>query len=297
MLAQRELSMEQAGISQVLTEGEGMVDKESGGTVRVIAVTSGKGGVGKTSVVANLACSLSSLGRKVMVLDANLGLGNLDVALGLTPAYNMADVIAGRKKVRDVVIDGPAGIKILPASYGLQEAVQLSKGQKIDLLSQVGALEEDVDLLLIDTGAGITSDVMFFNMAAHEIMIVVSPEQTSLTDAYALTRILSRQYAVRNFLLLVNSVKSREEAKAVYKRFCNMVDKALSVSIHYLGFIFYDPELMRAVRLQKAVVEIFPDAEASRCFRELAREIADTSRGIVPKGNIQFFWERIFQVA
>lgn len=289
--------MEQTGRSQVLTQGEGGMDMESGRTVRVIAVTSGKGGVGKTSVVVNLACRLSSLGRKVMVLDANLGLGNLGVALGLTPAYNMADVLAGRKKANDIVIEGPAGIKILPASYGLKEAVQLSKGQKVDLLSQVGALEEDIDLLLIDTGAGITSDVMFFNMAAHEILIVITPEPTSLSDAYALTRILSKNYAVSHFLLLVNSVQSSQEAKAAYKTFCNMVDRALSVSIHYLGFVLYDPALIRAVRLQKAVVEIFPDAASSRCFQELAREIADTSRSIVPKGNIQFFWERIFQVA
>lgn len=272
-------------------------DKGQWRHVNVIAVTSGKGGVGKTNAVANLAYSLSMLGKKVMVLDANIGLGNLDVLLGLEPSYNMTDVIDGRKKIHEIVIQGPGGIRILPSSSGIHDVAELSKGQKANLITQMDELDEDIDFLLIDAGSGISDNVMFFNVVAHDIIIVVSPEPTSIIDAYAQMVVMSHNYSEHRFQLLVNSVKSEAEAKAVYKNLCNITDRFLNISLDYLGFILDDPCVTRAVRKQKAIVEIFPDSPASQCFLRIAHTMAVQTDSQSPKGNIQFFWKRLFQVA
>lgn len=265
--------------------------------VKVIAVTSGKGGVGKTNVVANLAYSLSMLGKKVMVLDANIGLGNLDVLLGLEPSYNVTDVIDGRKKIHEIVIQGPGGIRILPSSSRIHDVAELSKGQKVNLITQMDELNEDIDFLLIDAGSGISDNVMFFNVAAHDIIMVASPEPTSIIDAYAQMVVMSHNYSEHRFQLLVNSVKSEAEAKAVYKKLCNITDRFLNISLDYLGFILHDPGMTRAVRKQKVIVEIFPESPASQCFLRIARAMAVQTDSQSPKGNIQFFWKRLFQVA
>ena len=289
--------MDQAGTLSTISEDHINSEQASRKHVRVIAVTSGKGGVGKTNLVANMAFSLSKLGKKVLVLDANLGLGNLDILLGLTPKYNMTDVIAGRKTIQEIVVEGPGGIKILPASSGIQEVTELTNGHKANLLTQIDQLEEEIDFLLIDTGAGISSNVMFFNVAAQDILVVVSPEPTAITDAYALMKVLSKNYSVNQFQLLINTVKSEKEARAVYKNLCTVSDRFLNISIDYLGHILYDPALSRAVREQKAIVEFLPGSPASLCFRRVAREVASRAKDAEPKGNIQFFWKRIFQVA
>lgn len=265
--------------------------------VKVISVTSGKGGVGKTNVVANLAYTLSVLNRKkVMVLDADLGLGNLDILLGLAPEYNLADVLEGRKNIREIVLEGPGGIKILPAGSGIQAITELGRADKANLLTQMDALEEEIDFLIIDTAAGISSNVMFFNVAAQQILVVASPEPTSITDAYALMKVLSQEYAENHFKLLVNSVKNEAEAKAVYKKLCTVADRFLNISIDYFGFVVVDPVVTRAVRQQKAITESFPGSPASLCFRRMASRLSDSSDPVTAGGNIQFFWKRIFQM-
>jgi flagellar biosynthesis protein FlhG len=277
--------------------GNSSMGIKKGRDVRVIAVTSGKGGVGKTNVVGNLAYSIAALGKKVMVLDADLGLGDFDILFGLNPRFNLTDVITGRKKIHEVVINGPGGIKVLPAVSDPHEVTELSNGQKANLLSQMDELEEEIDFLLIDTGTGISSNVMFFNMAAHEILVVITPEPTSINDASTLIKLLAQHYSEDRFQLLINSVKSETEAKSVYRDFCTEADRFLTVSIDYLGYILHDPDLALAVREQKAIVEIFPDAPASICFRKLASEMVNRQEAPVCKGNIQFFGKRIFEVA
>ncbi len=292
--------MDQAGTLRNMSGKKGQKEKKKTGrskNVKVVAVTSGKGGVGKTNVVANLAYSLSMLGKKVMVLDADLGLGNLDILLGLAPKYNMTDVIAGRKKIHEIVVEGPGGISILPAGSGIQEMTELSNGHKANLLTQMDELEEEIDFLLIDTGAGISSNVMFFNVAAHDILVVTSPEPTAITDAYALMKVMSKNYSENRFQLLVNYVKSEREAKAVYKNLCTVSDQFLNISIDYTGFILFDPMVTRAVRDQKPILEILPGSPASVCFRRLARSMANSTEEVTPTGSIQFFWKKIFQIA
>jgi len=274
------------------------VNPEHGRHVKVISITSGKGGVGKTNAAANLGVALAGLGKKVMILDANLGLGNLDVLLGVSPRYNINDVIAGRKRIRDIVIQGPGGIRILASGSGLYDVTELSCRQKTDLITQMDELDDDIDFLLIDAGSGISENVMFFNTAAHEIIVVASPEPTTITDTYAQMAVMSQNHAQNRFQLLINSVTSEEEAKGVYKKLCNITDRFLNISLDYLGYILFDPDMTQAVRRQKAIVEILPESPASQCFRRIARGMAAAPSDMVsPKGSIQFFWKRLFQVA
>lgn len=259
---------------------------------KVLAVTSGKGGVGKTNVVANLAVSLSQLGRKVMVLDADLGLGNLDILFGLVPPYTLEHVLTGERPLSDVVVTGPCGIQILPAGSGLEHLTALTKEQKLLLLSEFDRLERDMDVFLIDTSAGISGNVLYFSVAAEEIIVVASPEPTSLTDAYATMKVLSRRYGEKRFKLLVNLVKSEAEARETFRKLCLVADHYLDISIEYIGCIPEDDFLKIAVSRQRAVVEMHPRAKSSQAFGRLARKVSDWPPLSGPKGNVQFLWRR-----
>lgn len=263
--------------------------------IMVMAITSGKGGVGKTNIVANLAISLSMLKKRVVVFDADLGLANLDVLLGLIPKYNLKDVLIGKKRLSEIIIEGPKGIKIIPASSGIQELSELTDKQRLRLLSEFDQFDSDIDILLIDTAAGISSNVMYFNVAAQEIVIIAAPEPTSITDAYALMKILSLNYGEKYFRVIVNSVKDEREGKEVFKKLSVAADRFLDISIDYLGYIPFDESITTAVRQQKALVELYPSSKAGRAFTSLAKSILKISPRTHPKGNIQFFWQQILQ--
>ena len=248
---------------------------------RVIAITSGKGGVGKTNIVANLGFALSQLGQKVLIFDADLGLANLDVLLGLTPRYNLSHVIRGEKSVLDIIVKGPGGMQILPASSGVQELTKLTDDQRGALLEQLETLVEPMDVLLIDTAAGISSNVLYFNVSAHEILVVVTPEPTSITDAYALMKVLSLNYAEKHFKLLVNQVATHQEAQEVYRHLNLVADRFLNISIQYMGHILSDQNLPNSVRRQCIVSEIYADTPATKCFAELARKVMQSTPAVV----------------
>ena len=256
---------------------------------RVIAITSGKGGVGKTNIVANLGYTLASQGKKVLILDADWGLGNLDVLLGLAPRYNLSHVIAGEKSIPDVIVNGPGDMKILPASSGIQELTSLTFEQKVRVLTQLDLLVDSVDILLIDTAAGISTNVMDFNVTAQEIMVVVSPEPTSLTDAYALMKVLSLKYAEKNCKLLVNQAADVQEALEIYRQL-----DTVDISIEYIGCVLYDDKVPRGVRRQKIVTDLFPGCRASRCFSALAKRIASLPASKLPVGDSNFFWDHLY---
>jgi flagellar biosynthesis protein FlhG len=282
--------MDQAGTLRVMTQSS-----EHHNPTRVLAVTSGKGGVGKTNVVANLALALTRLHKKVMVVDADLGLANLDILLGLTPKYTIEHLLQGSKNLRDVVVEGPGGMTILPASSGVQQLTELTPEQKLAFLAEIDSLEDPVDVMLIDTGAGISSNVLYFALAAQEIVVVTCPEPTAITDAYALMKILARDHDHRKFQLLVNSAASAEEAQMVFQKLNRATQQFLDFTIDLLGWIPYDVYVQKAVRQQKAVVESFPNAQASRAFLRLAMAICALPTTILPSGQIQFFWQRLFR--
>jgi flagellar biosynthesis protein FlhG len=265
--------------------------------VRVISVTSGKGGVGKTNVVANLAVALQQLGKQVLILDADLGLGNIDVLLGLHPPFTIQHVLTGDKRLHEVLVSGPAGITILPATSGVMELTQLTESQRLSLLTELDALEQEFDALLIDTGAGISANVMYFNIAAQVKVVIANGEPTSLTDAYALIKVLHTRYQEMEFKVLVNGVKTAEEAEQVYRQLSTVAARFLGTpSLDYLGWIPFDPCVPRAVRQQQPVMHAFPQAPASRGFLRLAETIWNDSREVRLNGNIKFFWRRLLNL-
>lgn len=260
---------------------------------RVIAVTSGKGGVGKTNVVTNVAVALSRLGQRVLVLDADLGLGNVDVLFGIIPPFTLDHVLRGEKSISEVMTQGPAGIWILPTSSGMETLTRLTPEQKLILLSELDRLEREIDVCLIDTATGISADVIYFNTVAQEILLVTTPEPTAITDAYAMMKVLSREHGEKRFNLLVNMAASEHEAKDLFRKLSMVADQFLGVAVEYLGSIPQDDRLRTAVRQQKAVVERYPHAPSSLRFVELAKDLLQRPVSLIPKGNVQFLWKAL----
>ncbi len=264
-----------------------MLKNDGKGHIKTIAVASGKGGVGKTNVVINLAVAASKLGKKVIILDADLGLSNVDVLLQLAPRYNIQHVLSGEKSLAEIMADGPHGIKVLPASSGVQELTSLDEFQRLKIMEEFDAYTGDFDLLIIDTAAGISENVAFFCVAAQETVIVTSPEPTALTDAYALIKVLFTRYQEREFSVMVNSVKSPEEAFEVFKRLMMVTGKFLNVSLNYLGYIPFDGSIRKAVRAQRPFIDMFPSSDASRQVSGMAEKIMESTGKV--KGSLQFF--------
>jgi flagellar biosynthesis protein FlhG len=263
---------------------------------KVISISSGKGGVGKTNVTANLGLAFTQMGKQVLVLDADLGLANIDVLLGITSHYSIEHLFNQEKRFSEILVKGPGGMSIMPASSGVLELVALQETQKIMLLDELDHLGMSVDVLLIDTGAGISSNVLYFNAAAAESIIIVTPEPTSITDAYALIKVLATKFQKKNFMILVNLAASSQEARGVFKKINIAVDRFLgSLSLDYLGFIPMDENISRAVKLQKAVLEIYPRSRFSKRIVEMAEAISQRPIQRGENGNVQFFWKKLLQ--
>lgn len=286
----RKQGSENAPVSCAMKRGE----RENPPRIRIISVTSGKGGVGKTSVVANLALALCRRSKRVLVLDADLGLANMDVMLGLNPRYTISHVLRGEKGLEEVIIPAPDGFSLLPAASGIQELTELDSSQRLFLLNELDSLQDRFDVLLIDTGAGISSNVMYFNFAAMEKVVVVTNEPTSLTDAYALIKILSSKYHQKRFKVLVNAVRNSVEAERIFHNLSSVVDKFLnSPSLVYLGWIPFDSMVSIAVRKQRTVLRMYPETPASKSFVELADRLISCDDGSGFEGDIKFFWRRL----
>jgi flagellar biosynthesis protein FlhG len=258
---------------------------------RVISVTSGKGGVGKTAFVVNAAISLARSGKKVLIIDADLGLANVDVALGLTPRFNLNHFFAGEQDLLNILVNGPDGVRILPAGSGVKKFTLLDSAQKIRFIEELDALHEEFDVVLIDTESGISDNVIYFNIAAQDIMIITTPEPTAITDAYAMMKLLSTKYHERNFSLIINLVRDDDEALDVYRKLTMVSNRYLDISINFLGSIPFDRRMYSSIRSQKAMVELHPDNKTSNAFEKLAASLVSESAHVTPKGSLQFFWK------
>jgi len=259
----------------------------------VFAVTSGKGGVGKTNVVANLATALARQKKHVMTIDADLGLANLDLFLGVTPAYTLADFFAGRASLDQVVVANRDGILLLPGASGSQEITSLSGDQKRALLTELDLLTEDLDLVLVDTGSGISDVVTYFTSAAQEIVVVVTPEFASIADAYALIKVLASLHGRKRFAILANNVADEAQARRLFDTMSGTALRFLNASLDFLGWIPRDPQLLRAMALARMVVTEAPDAPSSRAFHALAEQCIRMAGRSKAKGNLQFFLRRM----
>ncbi|MEG6504579.1 MinD/ParA family protein [Nitratidesulfovibrio sp. 1201_IL3209] len=260
----------------------------------VFSVTSGKGGVGKTNIAANLACCLAQEGKRVVLLDADLGLANVDVVLGLTPRLNLFHLFHEGVSLSEILCDTPYGFRILPASSGMSEMLSLTTGQKLELLEAMDALEGAVDYLIVDTGAGINDNVLYFNLAAQERLVVLTPEPTSLTDAYALIKVMKLNHGVEHFKVLVNMVPDAQTARDMFTRLYKACDHFLSgVSLDLAGFVPRDPAVRRAVVNQRPFCVMAPDSAACAAVREVARTVQTWDVAASLDGNIKFFWKKL----
>ncbi len=271
-----------------------MAVQKSKSIPQVISVSSGKGGVGKTSISVNLACLLAEMGNRVVVLDADLGLANVDVLLGIIPKKNLFHLFEEGTGLKQVLFETGYGFHILPSASGVVEMLELSIGQKLDLLEALDVLDEHLDYLIVDTGAGISDNVLYFNLAVQERLLVLTPEPTSLTDAYALIKVLKTRHGVQQFRVLVNMVRTPTDGREVFVRLHNACDKFLTgISLDLTGIVPFDTAVRQAAVQQKPFAAMHRTAPASLALGSVAKNVAAWKGTAQPDGNIKFFWKKL----
>jgi flagellar biosynthesis protein FlhG len=265
--------------------------------VQVIAISGGKGGVGKSNISVNLGVALAELRRRVVLLDADLGLANIDVLLGIKATHTLADVLAGTHSLRDVLVTGPSGLKIVPASSGVQRMASLTPAEHAGLIHAFNDLSDQVDILLIDTAAGISDTVVSFVRAANEVIVVVCDEPSSITDAYALIKLLNKEYDLQRFRVVANMTRSNQEGLHLFNKLNGVCERFLDVTLQYLGHVPFDENVRKAVQKQKALVEFAPGSKAAVAIRALAKAVDQWPLPHGPTGRLEFFVERLLQAA
>ena len=265
--------------------------------VQVIAVSGGKGGVGKSNISVNLSIALAELRRRVVLLDADLGLANVDVLLGIRTTHTLADVLAGTHSLTDVLVTGPAGMKIVPASSGVQRMAELSSAEHAGLINAFNDLSDQVDILVIDTAAGISDTVVSFVRAANEVIIVVCDEPSSITDSYALIKLLNKEHRMQRFRVVANMTRTPQEGINMFNKLNTVCERFLDVTLQFVGQIPFDENVRKAVQKQKALLEFAPSSKAAIAIRALAQAVDKWPLPNSPTGRLEFFVERLLQAA
>ncbi len=263
------------------------------GPVRVVAVSGGKGGVGKTTVAVNLATALAQAGSRVMLLDGDLGLANVDVLLGLAPRYTLAHVLAGERTLEEILLETPSGLRVAPAASGVARMASLGPAEHVALVRAFSGLASQIDTLIVDTSAGIADGVLQFSQAAQHVLVVLRDEPASITDAYALIKVLSRERGVQRFRVVVNMTREPGQGMAVFQRLQRVALRYLEVAVEYVGEIPDDLWLGRAVREQRPVLDAYPSSRAAIAFKKLARAADKWPIPVGPRGHLEFFVERL----
>jgi flagellar biosynthesis protein FlhG len=272
--------------------------------LKVYAVTSGKGGVGKTNLTANLATVAARMGKRVLILDADLGLANVEIVLGVKPRYHLGDLLDNKNlSINDVLVEAPSGVMLMAAGSGVQTLTNLTNEQKLRFVHALDPIEESFDLVLIDSGAGIGDNVLFFVGAAQEAILVVSPEPTSLVDAYAAVKVMSQQAQVRTFNVIVNPVVDELTARGIFQKLTAVTSKFLEARVRHLGYVPRDENLHRAIMAQRPVCEMFPSSPSARAIAAIAERLlsdklggAGANEGVAPvEGGLKFMWQRLFR--
>ena len=263
--------------------------------VQVVAVASGKGGVGKTNVSVNLSLALAAAGKQVILMDADLGLANVDLLLGLRAPWNLSHVINGERTLEEIIVEGPDGLKIIPAASGTQMMSELTASQHAGIIRAFSELHAPVDILVVDAAAGIADSVISFTRASHEVIVVVCNEPTSLTDAYALIKVLSEDHGVKRFNILANMVRTPNEGNVLFSKLTRVTDHYLDVTLDYLGAIPYDEYLVKAVKRQQPVLKAYPQSVSALAFRKIASKVKDWPLPDHANGQLEFFVERLIQ--
>lgn len=257
---------------------------EVSGAARVVAVTSGKGGVGKTSLAVNLAITLANDGMRAILIDTDLGLANVDVLMGMSPRFNLADVLAGRKEITDVLAAGPNGLEVVPGASGISELANLSHEKRSWLLAALGELESRADVIVIDTAAGVSENVISFAAAADEVLVIATPEPTSITDAYATIKLICQRGSYGELSLVANMVSGRAEATRIVKRISSVAEHFLKITVGSAGYVLNDPSVPAAIRLRQPLLVQFPNSRASKCIRTISHRMQHTDVTSRPTG-------------
>ncbi len=263
--------------------------------LQVISVTGGKGGIGKTNMAINIAISLAKQNQRVMLFDADLGLANVDVLLGLKAKKNIHHVLAGECSLRDICIEGPHGISIVPSASGIQKMAEIGAHETQALIQAFSELTDEIDTLIIDTAAGISNQVLHFAYASQEVIVVVCNEPAAIADAYALIKLLNTEYRVDRFWLLSNMVRSHEEGQSIYAKMQHMTTRFLNLNLHFLGEIPFDDHLYLAVKHRKAVVDEFPGSKSAKAIVGISNTISNWVPAPHTDGRIAFFLERLIE--
>lgn len=261
--------------------------------VKVIAVTGGKGGVGKSNVAANLAIGLGAAGQNVCLLDADVSLANIDVLLGLQPRFNLSHLVSGETDLDSLMLDGPNGIKVIPAATGDFSMTDLPSASQAAIIQSFSGLSSQPDVLVVDTAPGITPDVARYVQAAQHPMVVLCDEPASLTDAYALIKVFSRHYGVAKFHVVTNRTRGGGHGRELFAKLSRVSDTYLDVVLRHLGDIPDDRYLQRAVMEQRAVIEAYPRSAVAGSFVELAASVHALPAARDSQGGIEFFFERM----
>jgi flagellar biosynthesis protein FlhG len=261
--------------------------------VKVIAVTGGKGGVGKTTISANLAVSMAAQGRDVMLVDADLGMANVDVILGLHTRFHLGHVVKGECTLEEAIVTGPHGLQIVPAASGIKQMANITEAEQAGIIRAFSDLYHRVELLVVDTAAGLHQSVLTFSQAAHHVVVVVCDEPASITDAYALIKVLSREHGVQRFQILANQTRRSGEGPDLFQKISKVCDRFLNVTLEFAGSIPFDDYLRRAVQRQSAVVEAYPASISSVALKNLAMKADKWSAPQGARGHLEFFVERM----
>ncbi|MBA2657865.1 MAG: MinD/ParA family protein [Tatlockia sp.] len=261
--------------------------------VKVIAVTAGKGGVGKSNVSVNLAVALAQMNKSVLLMDADLGLANIDIMLGLHAQYNLSHVVQGLCSLTDIILQGPHGVKVIPAASGMEYMTQLSPTAHAGIIDAFNELTDDLDYMIIDTAAGISDTVLSFVRSSQELIVIVCDEPTSLTDAYALIKVMSKRYEWSHFHILANMVNTETEGFALFNKLYSVCEHFLDVRLDYLGAIPFDLRVHEAIKKQESLVIAYPNAKASKAFMQIAETVDDWPYKPSLGGNTSFFLERL----
>jgi flagellar biosynthesis protein FlhG len=264
-------------------------------SMRIIAVSGGKGGIGKTTISVNLAISFAKTKKNVLLFDADLGLANIDVLLGLRPKKNINDVISGKCQLSDVCLEGPHGIRIIPGSSGIQKMSELSPTEAINLIQSFSSMTDNIDIMIVDLASGISNQVLTITHASQDIIIVICNDPSSFTDSYAVIKLLYQNYSRSRFGIIVNKVNNTQEGFTVFAKFQDIVSRFMNISMQYLGHLPYDDYVMLAARERVSVVDKYPESLASKKFFNLCTGINQWNNGNQPIGGIHFFFERLIQ--
>ncbi len=289
--------MEMANISMNNTrdQAEGLRRIVAPKPMKIIAVSSGKGGVGKTNISINLALSMAKQDKEVMLFDADLGLANVDVLLGLNTEYDLSHVMKGERTLEEIIVDGPANIKIIPASTGISGMANLQPAEHMGLINAFSELSCAVDVMIIDTGAGISDSVISFCGASQDVIVVVHDEPASITDAYAFIKVMSQKHKVSRFHILANMTHDAREGRELFNKLSKATDRFLDVVLDFIGAVPYDGKLRKAIQHQRAVVDAFPNSPSALAFKRITKQINNWPNNSEPDGQMKFFVERMLQ--